>query len=598
MFDVMANGFEIGEIAAGFVARNLSKILEFGMSVLNGAKSELELRIKTAYSTYLKNAGEQYGRAKSFFIRSIPTNIYTFYVPMRVTSDKATLPKVVLNDIVSLTKRAVVTASAGAGKSILLRHLFLDALRSSERIPVFVELRSIERSDQKIFDAIKENLVTLGFDLGDKYIAKGFELGHFVVFLDGFDEVKSEIRVSLSKQIVQLSRNAPDSVIIVSSRRDDVFSGWDDFREFGVSPLAVEEACELVEKLPFDEELKEKFISDLRGFLFERHESFLSNPLLLSIMLLTYGESADIPTKISLFYNQAYEALFQRHDALKGGYQRDRRTSLDIQDFSRVFGAFCVQTYDDRRFRFSRSEALEYVRKAKTYVELDVEDTDYLEDCLQAVCLLMEDGLSVVFSHRSFQEYFVAQYIHGADPLVQRDLLDRFIMTIRTDNVYGLLYEMNSGIVEREVLVPKLKKIFDDIGVRRFVGITHFTRLLKANFSGIRVLSEELGFLLKHQDRREFWSLDVLAFAYQRCVAVEDKTADETQLVAFRKKYSASGASKYDLSKLSVSSPLIKDLAKCGGLFSVHGLQLVLRLSRDLERRHARVRESLDRLLK
>ena len=200
-----------------------------------------------------------------------------------------------------------------------------------------------ERSDQKIYDAIKENLVALGFDLGDEYIAKGFALGHFVVFLDGFDEVKSEIRVSLSKQIVQLSRNAPDSVIIVSSRRDDVFTGWDGFREFGVSPLAVEEACELVEKLPFDAELKEKFISDLRGFLFERHKSFLSNPLLLSIMLLTYGESADIPTKISLFYNQAYEALFQRHDALKGGYQRDRRTSLDIQDFARVFGAFCLQ---------------------------------------------------------------------------------------------------------------------------------------------------------------------------------------------------------------------------------------------------------------
>ena len=599
----MDNGPEIGKIAADFLARNLTKIVEFGTSVLNGAKSELELRLKTAYSTYLKNAGEQYGRAKSFFIRSIPTNIYTFYVPMRVTSGKVTLPKVALDDIVRLTKRAVVTASAGAGKSILLRHLFLDALRSSERIPVFVELRSIERSDQKLYDAIKENLVALGFDLGDEYVAKGFELGHFVVFLDGFDEVKSEIRDSLSKQIVQLSRNAPDSVIIVSSRRDDVFTGWDGFREFGVSPLAVEEACELVEKLPFDAELKGKFVSDLRGFLFDRHESFLSNPLLLSIMLLTYGESADIPTKISLFYNQAYEALFQRHDALKGGYQRARRTSLDIQDFARIFGAFCLQTYDDRRFRFSRSEALEYVRKAKTYVGLDVEDADYLEDCLQAVCLLMEDGLSVVFSHRSFQEYFVAQYIHGADPRVQRELLYRFIRAIRMDNVYSLLYETNPGIVEREVLVPKLKEAFDDIGVRRFVGITHVTRFLKANFSNVHVSPEQLAFLFKPQNgrevsRREVSSLDILGFAYRHCVAAEDKTADEAQSVEFRKRYSAPGASDYDLSKLSVSSPFIKELMKCGGLLSVEGLQLLLRLTRDLERKHARVRESLHKLLK
>lgn len=594
----MDDGSEIGKIAADFVSRNFTNILEFGTSVLNGAKSELQLRLRTAYSTYLKNAGERYGRAKSFFIRSVPTDIYTFYVPMRVTSGKTALPRVVLDDIVNLTTRAVVTASAGAGKSILLRHLFLDALRSSERVPVFVELRNIEGSDQKIFDAIKENLVNLGFDLGDRYIEKGFELGHFVVFLDGFDELKSEIRVSLSRQIVQLSQNAPQCVIIVSSRHDDVFSGWDDFREFGVSPLVVEEACELVEKLPFDEELKDKFIADLRAFLFERHESFLSNPLLLSIMLLTYGESADIPTKLSLFYNQAYEALFQRHDALKGGFQRVRKTSLDIQDFARVFGAFCLQTYDDRKFRFSRSEALKYVRKAKTYVELDVEDADYLEDCLQAVCLLMEDGLSVVFSHRSFQEYFVAQYIHGADPRVQRDLLNRFITSIRMDSVYGLLYEMNSGLVERELLVPMLKKIFEGMGVRRSVGITHFTRFLKANFSEVRVSPEGLAFSVDSRHRQEIPIVSVLAFAYNRCVAAEDKKLDVAQLKGFREKYSASGAAVYDLSKLSVSSPFIKELAALGGLFSVHGLEAVLRVSRNLERRHARVRDSLDRLLK
>ena len=441
--------------------------------------------------------------------------------------------------------------------------------------------------------------MTLGFDLGEGYISKGFELGHFVVLLDGFDEVKSEIRVGLSKEIVRLSQNAPDSVIIVSSRRDDVFAGWDGFREFGVSPLAVEEACELVKKLPFDAELKDKFISDLRGFLFERHSSFLSNPLLLSIMLLTYGESADIPTKISLFYNQAYEALFQRHDALKGGFQRKRRTSLDIQDFARVFGAFCLQAYDDRKFRFSRSEALEYIRKAKTHVELDVDDEGYLEDCLQAVCLLMEDGLSIVFSHRSFQEYFVAHYIHGADPSVQRKLLHRFIAAMQIDGVYSLLYEMNPRVVEREVLVPKLKKIFDGMRVRRSVGITHVMRFLKANFSHVYVSPERLGFVLGGRDRSKVSSLvDVLNFAYTHCVAAEDKMADEGQLAEFREKYSVSGASKYDLNELSVRSSFIKELMKCGGFLSVQWFQSVQRLTRDLEHKHANVQQSLHKLLK
>ena len=41
----MDAGSEIGQIAADFVARNFTKIVEFGSSVLNDAKSELELRL-------------------------------------------------------------------------------------------------------------------------------------------------------------------------------------------------------------------------------------------------------------------------------------------------------------------------------------------------------------------------------------------------------------------------------------------------------------------------------------------------------------------------------------------------------------------------
>lgn len=176
------------------------------------------------------------------------------------------------------------------------------------------------------------------------------------------------------------------------------------------------DATELVRRLPEDEELKEKFISDLHKDLFNRHKSFLSNPLLLSIMLLTYGISADIPKKLSIFYNQAYEALFQRHDAIKGGFQRDRHCDLDIQDFSRVFSAFCILTLDKRLFQFSRSDAISYLDKAKDLVNITVNSEDFLEDLLQSICFLVEDGLLLVFAHRSFQEYFSAKFICDAVP--------------------------------------------------------------------------------------------------------------------------------------------------------------------------------------
>ena len=68
-----------------------------------------------------------------------------------------------------------------------------------------------------------------------------------------------------------------------------------------------------------------------------KHESFASNPLLLNIMLLTYDNYADIPEKLHLFYSNAFETLYIKHDATKGGYKREFKTKLSSDDFKRVF---------------------------------------------------------------------------------------------------------------------------------------------------------------------------------------------------------------------------------------------------------------------
>jgi len=211
---------------------------------------------------------------------------------------------------------------------------------------------------------------------------------------------------------------------MVSSRPDQEFAGWSQFSVFKAKALTLSQACSLVDKLPYDEELKTKFIGDIKDGLFEKHQSFLSNPLLLSIMLLTYGHSADIPNKLSIFYNQAYEALFQRHDAMKGAYQRDKLTNLDIQDFARIFSAFSVQTYDKRIFSFSSSDAIKFLEKSKNIVNVKFDPQAYLTDALQAVCLLVEEGLFITFSHRSFQEFFTAKFINDSKPENQKKLIN------------------------------------------------------------------------------------------------------------------------------------------------------------------------------
>jgi hypothetical protein len=78
----------------------------------------------------------------------------------------------------------------------------------------------------------------------------------------------------------------------MSSRPDQELEGWPGFALIRLMPLTLQLAHDLVDLLPFEVEIKTKFQNDLRKELFAKHESFLSNPLLLSIMLLTYGQSA------------------------------------------------------------------------------------------------------------------------------------------------------------------------------------------------------------------------------------------------------------------------------------------------------------------
>jgi predicted NACHT family NTPase len=190
----------------------------------------------------------------------------------------------------------------------------------------------------------------------------------------------------MSKQIQNLTKSYDQNTVLVSSRPDNEFSGWPSFNVLAINALTLGQACDLVDVLPFDTDMKTKFLKDLRLSLFEEHESFLSNPLLLSIMLLTYGQSADIPNKLNIFYNQAYEALFQRHDALKGAYQRDRSCGLDLQDYAKVFSAFCLQTYDKRLLQFSRSTAIDYIEKAKPILNIAFDSNEILMDALQSIC--------------------------------------------------------------------------------------------------------------------------------------------------------------------------------------------------------------------
>ncbi len=322
-------------------------------------------------------------------------------------------------------------------------------------------------------------------------------------------------------------------------------------------------------------------------------------------MLLTYGENADIPTKLSIFYKQAYAALFQGHDARKGAFKRKRLCTLDMHDFSRLFSAFCAITYDKKILQFSRPDALKYIDESIKILEIDVDKEKFLNDALQSVSLLIEDGLDITFTHRSFQEFFVANFIAESDIKIQRILLNKYCERVVSDNVVSLLFEMSPELIEKELLIPKLNEIFSYLKIRNSVGLSHLLKLMRINHSSVSVVRPSyIGLVVeKNSEWNYSSSFDILCFAVKNSPQGIDFFGEGSFLARKEKsedftiKYSGEKESKsYQLSELSNRSPILKDLSNLEGILSVKFIELALKKKRQLEKKHKRVSRTLEEI--
>lgn len=586
-----------GKFVADFLSANIDKIINIGTEAVGKANQKFQIQLKTAYRNYLLNTRNKYSKSKSFFIRDQPVDLYTYYVPTGVSCRDTVFANPLSSDLVSHNKRVVIMGTGGCGKSVLMRHLYLNCIENKQYTPVLIELRDLNNEPQTLDSKIEDTLETYGFNISGDYVRLAMKEGHFCFYLDGYDEVNPSLRKKLIAQIKKIANSFPKCPIVISSRPDEVFEGIEDFSVFTVIPLDLSSATELIKKLPFDEEIKQKFISDLESGLFEKHESFLSNPLLLSIMLLTYGENAEIPSKLSIFYNQAFEALFQRHDANKGGYKRTRLTNLDIQDFARVFSLFALQTYEKRLFKMPRTDCLAFISKARDSLHLSFDSEAYLNDLLTAACLLIEEGLEIAFSHRSFQEYFVALNISNASPVIQEKLINRYWENMNMDNVILLLDEINPDLVERILIIPVLENMFKEIGVRRKVGITHAAKYLKRVYKSLNVA--ENGFSASMEGTRAAES-PIVHIAVKKCNSYKrpDSSYFKKHISRMRKKYGVKDERvEFKTKSLTYKSPVMQDTLNGKSVFSIVYLQAAFDAYKELKSKHKNQSNNLNALL-
>lgn len=354
-------------------------------------------------------------------------------------------------------QNVVVTGSGGAGKTFFMRKLWLDTLIENRRTPIFLELRKLNDLSSMRLDAfIRASIST---NLPENIFQKFCEEGRFVFILDGFDELPKEMHDGIQAQIIRMAELFGECSFVVSSRPDLRFNGWASFKVFEAEPFSLNQIRELCRKIPFDETYRKKFLKSLNEQFYERYHTFLSNPLLSIMMMMTFRKNMNISRKMGIFYDEAFTTLYQWHDSTKAF---KRHKSLDIQQFRRSFGAFCLLSYSKEKYDFSRTELEELIEDAGKLVDIKVDKALVLDDYERNVNLIRQDGTRYYFIHRSFQEYFAAWALTNIFPHKFSEFCDK-IENRSTDSVIQMCYDLQRTLTIRDYIATRHQRFSKEI---------------------------------------------------------------------------------------------------------------------------------------
>lgn len=444
---------------------------------------------KNPFAKYLDAASTYHSTKKTLLYAEKPHPFYDLYVCSNIryrkfriagtrdTTVEKTISNVTMAKLETESKYIIIQGIGGIGKSMLLTHLFLSSVNQIEEtgcVPLLLSLKDYKDTTCGMVDFIWKSIKEYDAQISQTNILDALQKKQLILLLDGLDEIQSSVRNSFDQDLDAFIKSYPGNAIVITSRPVNAFIAYAKFSLFDIQALTKAQAIELVRKLEFwDIDGKNNFLEALDKTLYYSHCEFASNPLLLTIMLMTYSSFGEVPAKMHVFYTKAYETMARLHDATKGSFQRPLHTALTPEEFAKYFSQFCARTYKDEVFEFDSMLFNAYMKKVlKTAApeHQSISPRDFLLDLTDNLCIMYREGEKYYFIHRSFQEYFAAIYFaseYDANLYKVGSFFEKMKNRSYTDRTFDMLYDMIPEKIERFIFLPYLEKLITDCSQKK-----------------------------------------------------------------------------------------------------------------------------------
>jgi len=285
------------QIISNVISNKIDETIGAIKDAFGGALDKAKAKLNIGYSDYIKRNYARCAQIKTILYRHQPVLLKKHYISPCLQVGKKKCEESAIFEKLGAGTRVVVIGTAGSGKSLFMKNAYIEFVNSGKRfVPIFIELRGLNEDGAKLLKHhILAEIQVIAQAVTEEFFDLGLKNGSFAFFLDGFDEIDYRKNKRVEKEILALTNSSPKCAFIISSRPDDRFFSWQEFIVYKILPMTQTQVVSLISKIEYEEVVKTKFISKIKSDLYKSHEEFLSNPLLATIMLLTFEQIADIP---------------------------------------------------------------------------------------------------------------------------------------------------------------------------------------------------------------------------------------------------------------------------------------------------------------
>ncbi|WP_023989757.1 NACHT domain-containing protein [Paenibacillus polymyxa] len=250
-----------------------------------------------------------------------------------------------------------------------------------------------------IVDYIFETLNKLNQKHSKEFVLEVINRGDFIFFFDGYDEISFQHKQAVTGNLKRFISNASENIFFLTSRPDDSLLSFGQFQKFEILDLNKDEAFRLIERC--DEitglDLSEKIINQINEYFetkeYSALETFLTNPLLVSFLYVTFKHKNNLPSlKIDL-YRKVFDALYELHDLSKDSFKREKYCGLSSGNLQKILmklGFLCLkENVND----YDKGKIIKLISQAKdTSYFSEVQEENILKDLIETVPLLTKIG--------------------------------------------------------------------------------------------------------------------------------------------------------------------------------------------------------------